>query len=133
MEAKKPEMAQRIEIAEAIITLREDGIIEVNYLKGTRITVELQLKVLAVFKDLTDDINRPFLFTAMDYVSITKEAQENAIRTESIYPALATAVVADNLAYRLIANFYMKVHKPKTPYKVFDDEKSANAWLLSFL
>ncbi len=41
----------------------------------------------------------------------------------------ATAVVVDTLAYKLIANFYLKFNKPKRPYKVFSKEEEAIKWL----
>ena len=38
-------------------------------------------------------------------------------------------LIVTNLAYKIIANFYMKVHKPKRPLKTFRNEEDAIEWL----
>ena len=52
---------------------------------------------------------------------------------EDRFPGHCYAIVAHNLAYKIVANFYLKVKKPKTPFKVFSDEDSALVWLNEFL
>jgi hypothetical protein len=121
------------EIDEAFIKLRKDGIVQIQYKRGTEINPALQVKVMAIFKEICHDRKRPFLFGAMEYVTVTKEARENAIALESVFPGSATAVIASNTAYRLTANFYLKVNRPKTPFKVFQNEEKAVAWLLNYL
>ena len=64
---------------------------------------------------------------------ITKEARDHSAELEKTYPGIASAVIADNLAYKIIANFYLKLNKPKTPYKVFNNIDSAEVWLKTYL
>ena len=122
-----------INIAEASITLREDGIIHIIYNEGVIIDVQVQHNVQEVFDKLAAGKKRPYLFEAMDNCSVTKEARENAIKMEDKVLASAYAVVANSIAYRLIANFYLKVNKPKSPYRVFNTEQAATKWLLKFV
>jgi hypothetical protein len=82
---------------------------------------------------LFGNTKRPFLFNAFNDVVITKEARDHSAELEKTYPGIASAVIADNLAYKIIANFYLKVNKPKTLYKVFNDVASAEIWLKTFL
>lgn len=42
---------------------------------------------------------------------------------------VAVAVVINNLALKILANFYMKVFKPKVNTKIFDSEEKAMQWL----
>ena len=72
------------------------------------------------------------MFGAMDHVTVTREAKVNAVEMEHLFPGSATAVIANSLAYKLIANFYLKVMKPKTPFKVFNNKDSAIKWLKKF-
>jgi hypothetical protein len=44
----------------------------------------------------------------------------------------ANAILIRGLAQRLIANFYLRVFKPKTPTRVFTDYNEAQAWLKPF-
>jgi hypothetical protein len=122
-----------IEIKEAIIILRADGIMQVTYRKGVVIDVSLQAKIYELFEKICKGTKRPFLFSAFDNVSVTPEARNNAVEMEHLFPGSATAVLANSLAYKLIANFYLKVNRPKTPFKVFSDETKAVEWLLGFI
>lgn len=45
----------------------------------------------------------------------------------------AMAIMTNNLAIKLIVNFYIKINKPKTPTKLFNDIKEAEKWLKTFL
>ena len=122
-----------VEIDEAIIALRSDGIIHVHYKENTLITVELQGKMYDIFIEMCGDNKYAFLFTASDFVSVTKEARDNALILEALYPGIATAVLTDSTAYKIIANFYVLVNKPKTPLKIFSNEEDAVIWLKQYL
>ena len=121
-----------IKLNEATIQCRKDGIIHVVFNEGTEVNVELQYKLLNLYIELCEGDKRLFMFSAHSGVSITKEARDNSEKIESVYPAIATAVVADSVAYTLVANFYLKINKPKSPYKVFREIASAEAWLKTF-
>ncbi len=122
-----------IEIDEATITERKDGIVNVHFKERVEITIELQGKLYDIYNEICGDDKKPFLFTASNYVSINKETREHSIIMEALYPGLASAVVAPSIAYKLIANFYLLINKPKSPYKVFNEEEEAIEWLKTFL
>ena len=122
---------KEIKIPEATVSLREDGIVHVYYQKNTFLNVELQMRILEIFNEITGKKKMLFIFEAGEGVIITKGARENAILIEDISPVLASAVVAPNLAYRLIANFYIKVKKIKGQYKVVRDLEEGIKWLKS--
>jgi hypothetical protein len=117
----------------AIVHSRTDGIVHITFKEGTEIDIDLQDKMLKVYIEICAGKKRPFLYSGIGEVSITKEGREYSKQLEDDFPATATAIIADNLAYRIIANFYLKVNKPKTPYKVFNDIDSAEVWLKTFL
>lgn len=123
---------KEIKIAEATLRLRTDGIVHVIFHSHVTLDVPLQLKMLELYHQLTQGKKMPFLFSAMEGVVVTKEARDNAITLEEESPVSAVAVIADNLAYRIIANFYLKVNKPKNPYKVFKKIDEAVKWLEQF-
>jgi hypothetical protein len=123
-------LVRRIDLPEAIIGLRRDGIIHVSFVAGTSITVDVQMKLLDSYNEFTGHEKSKFMFEGGEFVSISKEAMENAFAIEERAPLGITAVVIRNLAQKLIAEFYYKVRKPKQPYKVFKDFDKAIAWLL---
>jgi len=44
---------------------------------------------------------------------------------------VAEAIVMNNLAIRLLANFYMKINRPEQKIKLFSNEKAALEWIKS--
>lgn len=84
--------------------------------------------MLVIYWQITK-IKRPFIFTGGEFVTVSKEARLNATKMESLTPVAASAIVVQNLAQRIIANYYYKFNKPKTPYRIFKDVEKAADWL----
>jgi hypothetical protein len=125
-------IVKEISLNEASLRLRKDGIVHVIFNKDVTLDVDLQMKLFHLYHELTHGKKMPFVFSAFDGITVTKEARDNAIKIEDDAPVSAVAVIADSLAYRLIANFYLKVNKPKSPYKVFTNLNDALEWLAPF-
>lgn len=128
---QEDQIIKKIEIEEAVVGLRKDGIVHVYYKRGTVITVDVQLRMHKVFNEITGGVKSPFIYEADEYCSVTKEARDNAIATEGLTPTSSTVVCVSSLAYRLVAEFYYKFNKPKQPYKVSSDFSEGIEWLLS--
>lgn len=122
-----------IDLSEVNIQLKSNGIVYVFFKDNCVLDVKLQLIMVDEYNKITNHKLTPSIFFAGDNVSITKEARENAVSLEDKSPLSATAIVITNLAYKLIAEFYMKFNKPKRPYKIFKNEKDAVEWLLQFI
>ncbi len=121
------------EIEEAILTKRNDGIIQIHFKEGVEINVELQAKMRRIYKEDFQNNKKAFLLTGSDYVSINKEARDNSIIKEARYSRIPTAIVAHSIAYKLQANFYLQANKPKSPCKVFNDKENAIEWLKTLI
>lgn len=119
---------KQIKHPEATLSLWENGIVHVYYHDNTVLDVALQLKMADSFNEITNKQRSLFIFDAGDGVTITKEARDNALKLEDSTPILASAVIAPNLAYRIIANFFLKVQKPKGQYQVVADVNAAIDW-----
>jgi hypothetical protein len=124
---------KEIDLEEANISLRSDGIVYVFFKENCVLDVKLQHKMLGSYNEVTGSKMTPFLFMADKGVTLTKEARDNAIIVEEITPCSASAVVVTNLAYKLIANFYMQFNKPLRPYKVFSNKGEAVEWLKKYM
>jgi hypothetical protein len=111
------------------LQLKSNNIVYVIFKDNCHLDVDLQMRLLDYYNDITNSTLMPFLFLVGENVSITKEARDNAIKIEEISMLGASAVVVDSLAYKLVANFYLKFNKPKRPYKVFSKEEEAVKWL----
>lgn len=126
-------LKQTIETSVSIITIHENGVGQMHFKDGIILDVPGQMEHLDALIKIANGKKMPFVVTAGKEVNITPEARNNAIIIEDISPVCATGVVVQNLAYRLIADFYLKINKPKTPYRVFTDQKAAFDWCLQFV
>lgn len=127
------DIIKEIDTPKVYLALRKDGIGYVYLKDHTELNIELQTELLKHYDDLNDKKLTPFLFEAGEGVTITKEARDNATLIEDISALKASAVVVDNLAYKMIANFYLAFNKPKRPYKVFSKREEAIQWLKQFI
>ena len=124
---------KEIDILEATMKLKEDGILYVYFKANIILDINLQERFLVCYHEITNGEPTPFLFESGEGVQVTKEARENAIRIEKESPCNAMAVVVSSLAYKLIANFYFQFHKPTIPYKVFSNSTDATLWLKNYI
>lgn len=127
---KKSNVIRSIKIEEALIELNQLGYVRVLFFDHVVLDIDLQNKLLENYLTLCEGKKYPFLFEAMENVTVTKEARDNSRNLEEIAPVTKTAVVANTLPYRMIANFYLKFNKPKKPFKLFSTKKEALEWLL---
>lgn len=127
---QEEKLVHRIEIDEAIVGLRADGIIHVYYKPHTEINIPLQEKMLNILDEITNGVKTSVIYQAGEYCTVTKEAREYAIAIEHLSPTRASVVYVKNLAQRMIAEFYYKFNKPKQPYKVVSDFDEGIKWLL---
>lgn len=127
---QEDKVVRRIETNEAVVGLRNDGIVHVFYKPNTEITITLQEKMLVIFNEITERKKSLFIFEAAEHCTVTADARENAVYMESSTPTKATVVFVSNLAYRIIAEFYYKFNKPLQPYKVVSDFQNGIEWLL---
>jgi hypothetical protein len=123
---------KKVELENAVVAMRDDGIVHVYFKTNAVLDVKLQMALVDVYIQLIGDGFAPFIFEAGEFVTVTKEARDNAIIMEENTPVFGSAVVVKNLAQKLIADFYYKVNRPKRPYKVVSTFEKGIQWLHEF-
>jgi len=124
-----PETIKHIETNEITLNLRDDGIVHACIKAKTEITIELQSEWVKLYWTLTEDL-RPFIFESGPFLTVTAEARRNSKPMEKKAPILCTALVVDNLAQKLLADFYYQVNRPGRPTKIFKSFTEAEKWCL---
>ncbi|HKC69185.1 MAG TPA: STAS/SEC14 domain-containing protein [Bacteroidia bacterium] len=66
------------------------------------------------------------LFDANSNGTISFEAREEFAQSKK---RIAAAIVTNSLANKLLGNFFVNFHKPKTPSRMFTEDKEAIEWL----
>lgn len=122
-----------VETSISILSVDDDGVAEMHFKGGVTMDIPTQLEHLKGIIQLTKNHPTPFIVTADEFVAFTKEAKENAPNMEDQSPVCASAIVVSNLAYRILADFYIKMQKPKIPYKTFPNKEKAIEWCKQFV
>src|SRR5690606_7144731 len=109
--------------------LRSDGIVHVHFLKDVTLDVPLQIKMREYYDEITGGVKTKFLFSAEEGFTLTKEAREHGPKLQETSPILCYALVVNNLAYKIIASFYIKVVKAPGNYKLVNSAEEGVKWL----
>ncbi|MEZ4938408.1 MAG: hypothetical protein R2799_12535 [Crocinitomicaceae bacterium] len=119
---------KQVETSKLLVTLRDDDIMHVYIKDRVTVDVDLQTEMLEIYDSLISGLH-PFIFSAGEFLAITREAQKNAKKIEDKSPVGASALIVKGVAQKLIADFYYKIDPPKRPLKVFKDFDKGIEWL----
>ncbi|MFQ5335754.1 MAG: STAS/SEC14 domain-containing protein [Flavobacteriales bacterium] len=113
----------------SLTSLTDDGILVLRYFDDLDYDLEKAKAAVDFHQRLS--IPRPvrMLIITGRGGSMTPEAREYLAKEEHNRYRKAVAVVVNNLAHRLIANFYGKHYPTDYPYRVFQTEEQALQWL----
>ena len=121
-----------IELEKVFLHLVEEGFVILEFKDNVNIEVEDAKEIDQLIVDeLINNNHFVALIDARDVTStITAEAREFFANDELVLEIRkAQAIVVNNLHTKLLANFYMKFHKPKNPIKIFSDYDTAEKWI----
>ncbi len=108
-------------IAEVVWSEKLD-VIDINILK----------KLTQIMGTLNEGKKIPVYISTRSFMSLTKEANDYTATEASSKYTRANAVLVDELAKRLLFNFYMLFTKRHVPIKNFSTKDEAFEWLLNF-
>jgi hypothetical protein len=124
---------KEIEIDCAVISVLESGIILIKYRSDYEVDLKDVKEVEKSFIRLSEGGD---IYCIMDtcgrFNVYTKKAQNFLAKEASLVKEgriKCSAVVIDNLPYRLITKFFIKFFKPSFQMKIFSNEKEATSWL----
>lgn len=122
---------KHIELDKAHLYLIEEGYTFLAFKDGVNFELEDAIEV----DKLTYEIikGQPFV-TLVDArnirSNISHEARDFFAKNEKISKIRkGQSIVVNNLHTKLLANFYMKFHRPKNPVKIFQDYDKAEKWV----
>jgi hypothetical protein len=130
--SEKEALIEIIEGDKYIVGLRNDDIVHVLYKANTLVDKNLQIELIQVFNDICDWEKKCFIFETEKNCNMTSEARKYALKIENELPFKASVIIAQNAVVRIIAEFYYKIHKPKTPYNFYSKFEDGIKWLKQF-
>lgn len=95
--------------------------------------VDLDLKDMQAIHEAKKTLVHNNMYTTIfipgKYVTVTMEARKFAASDDANYNAIAKAIVATDIAIRLVGSFFITINKPPVITKIFSTEKEALVWL----
>lgn len=120
---------KKTQVTFASICLCSDNIVRVFIDQPVDVTPSHLQILFAAYNELVQGKSYPFMYVIeSDGVVVDVHSRAYFRANENGFPKTCIAVVANFLPLKLVANFYLKFHKPKTSIKIFNTEKEATVW-----
>ena len=122
-------MLEKISIEKFDIIVHESGVIENIVKKAAVIDVEDIKSLINPNVSLTKNTHYAALIDFDELSSFTKDAMNYTAKKETSPKIIARAFMVNDLAKRIVGNFYVKVVRPQINTKLFTERLKAIAWL----
>lgn len=114
----------------ADISLR-GSLVTITMLPDTKITLE---EIKKMYADVNVALQGKKVVVMLDtrktsLLNYPESVMRYASDNEHSHKEIAYAIIVDGVGPKMLASFYMKLHGPKTPTRIFNDEKEAQSWL----
>jgi hypothetical protein len=124
---------KKVETSSAIVSLRNDGIMEYRVKPLQEYTVKELRETNEAAGILGGGKPYPNLVILTDFFNADAECRKYAATEESNRYTLADAFLVQSVAAKLIGNFYVRFNKPARPSRIFTSAEDAVSWLYTFL
>ena len=122
-----------INLKKSIVSLLENNIIHIHLKSHQEIELTDAQDVLEAMGILSEGKKLPVFIDVGEFVNIDEDVRTfSASKAGNIY-TIADAIAVDNIAQKLLGNFYLKNDDPKVPTKIFTNKNDALAWLKEFI
>ncbi|HEY1038642.1 MAG TPA: hypothetical protein VGF30_04515 [Bacteroidia bacterium] len=114
------------------LQLRSDGIVQMNTGPDAYFTIKEAREYVEALEQITE--GKPHLILKIPglHASVDSETRMYVATPEALRFSLAEAVVVNNIAQRILGNFYIKFDKPPVETRLFDTVEDAENWLATF-
>lgn len=115
------------------LKLRSDGIVQITYPDHFDFTLKDSIESVNAIGEITGGVPHPILKIPGKYTSVDHDTRDHVAKGDGARFSIAEAFIIHSVAHKMIANFYIKFHKPQRPTRFFSDIESAEKWLKTFL
>ena len=122
-----------IETKIASLSLGEGGILKLTIDYKNDLTIHDVKELIAAKITITREERVAVLVNSINYKIPSRETRIYIAGEGVARMVKAMAFLITNPVTRIGANFFMKINKPRFPFKIFTDEKEAIEWLKRFL
>jgi hypothetical protein len=115
-----------------IYYIPELDLLEVDYQENCIVDRKEALQVMEASRQFRNGSNKYTMITATkDFFNMTPDARATfAEEMKKGFELEKMAILVNSLAYRILANFFIRFDKPPVPTKMFNSRKEAIDWLI---
>lgn len=114
------------------LTYNERGFYEVEVFDNSDFLIA-DLKLLVKAQQENFNVKLPVLVLCREHANTNIELLKVLAKNENNPYSTADAFVIKSMSQRILANFYVKIHKPERPTKFFSSKEDAMTWLNQYL
>jgi hypothetical protein len=114
------------------LTYNERGFYEVEVFDNVDFLIA-DLKLLVNVQQENFNVKLPVLVLCREHANTNIELLKVLAKNENNPYSTADAFVIKSMSQRILANFYVKIHKPERPTKFFSSKEDAMTWLNQYL
>jgi len=114
------------------VWLDGDGIVHAEILPDTELTLADSEAGLAAIWEVGGRQRRPILLDTRAIKSLDRDARAHSAGAAMVRVVRAGAILVGSPLTLAIANFFMVLHKPPVPTRMFTNEAEALLWLRGF-
>ena len=114
------------------LTINELGFYEIEVFDNTDFLIA-DLKLLVNAQRENFGVKLPVLVLCREHSNTNIELLNVIAKNENNPYSRADAFVIKSMAQKILANFYLKIHKPERPTKFFNSKEDAIMWLNLYL
>lgn len=122
-----------IETTAYLTWMGKDGIARTAVKPNAEVTIKEAKENSIAVNSLFTGQSFPLLIDARGIRSISKEARDFFSLNNRSSFVNSFAILIESPLSRIIGNFFMSLHKPRVPVKLFNSEQEALLWLKKYL
>lgn len=116
----------------SILTIDEHGIFHKTVVEDCHVDLEAVQEADRLMQELTGGNKVLMLYDARPHFTITEDAMEYSRKDIFNKQRIATAIISDKIAIKIMVDYFMNTLKSPVPIKVFSNKEDALEWLLLF-
>lgn len=115
-----------------VLYLDEHGIIHIDLREGAHVELSSLHEVHKICNELAGNGKKLVMVDARPHHTMTDEAMSYLNSQMVDKSRLATGIISEKLAIRIMVDYITNILKPHSPVQMFSTEEEALKWLLEF-
>jgi hypothetical protein len=111
------------------VELSDDFIVTLRVKENAVVSINSFMEIRKKVDELTNSAIHSTIIEAIGFFTLEQGVRDYVVKGDYLKSVKAIAFVTDKLPHKIMANFFIKINKPKSKSKVFTKREEALKWL----